>query len=89
MALIRTYDVQARVPLPVCIHRYNCGGVADRSVLLFQLPPGSTESERSALFAAMLLVDFTEMERRRQFDCNNTGGATAGGGAPEALAMER
>jgi len=70
----------------------NLGGGTDRSQILVHMPPGATAKHRAALLAAMLLVEYTAVENRRQCDCNNgTGamGAPPSPGAPGCSVMVR
>jgi len=65
----------------------NVGGGTDRSQLILRMPAKATPTARAALLAAMLLIEYSAVESRRQLDCSNGTGAL--GGPPRAEEMKR
>lgn len=52
----------------------NAQGTTDRANVILRLPSDASPAHRVALLGAVLLVEYTEVERKRQFDCSNGAG---------------
>ena len=74
----------------MCFDRPRAGGLTDRTNMVIRFPDNATPEQRAALIAGMMLIEYTEMEFRRQSEKNNRNSQGGGyGGAPAQQEMSR